>query len=99
MKLNAGSIKDRLAKGIHTARKYAVVLFTLFLIIIYGFLGWRIITLQQAEPDPSLVTAELKTVGVPKIDQDAIDKIEKLQDNSVSVKTLFDDARRNPFQE
>lgn len=97
--LSLGSIKEKAMGTLSVARKYAVVLFLLFFVAIYGFLAWRTLTLSQAEPDPSALTTELQTAGVPKIDQDVLNKIQQLQDNSVSVQTLFDEARSNPFQE
>lgn len=99
MKTSLHSPKDQLAHYLHTLHRYAPLFLFLFLLGIYGFLSWRIITLTQAKPAPSAVSAELKTVGVPKVDEDVVRKMEQLEDNSVSVQALFDDARSNPFQE
>jgi predicted negative regulator of RcsB-dependent stress response len=82
-----------------TARKNAAFIFLIFLLAIYGFLGWRILQLLQAEPDASSVSAKLQTVGVPKVDPDVVQKMEDLKDNNVNVQTFFDNARSNPFQE
>jgi len=67
--------------------------------LIYGFLVWRIGVLSNIQPDPNQVSAKLKTVQVPHVDPVALKKIQDLQDNSVSVQTLFSQARDNPFQE
>ncbi len=93
------SSKVQLLRAVRTARKYTVIIYLVFFLSIYGFLAWRTISLSQVEPDQSAVTAELKTSGVPKIDQEVLNKIQQLQDNSVSVQTLFEEARSNPFQE
>ncbi len=79
--------------------RYIIVVFVLFLVGIYGFLAWRVVALDNTEPDEADITAQLKTAASPKIDEDVVNKIQQLQDNSVSVKALFDEARRNPFQE
>ncbi len=93
------SPKEKLLRAAHTVRRYMVVIFLLFLVSIYGFLAWRVISLNQAEPDTADVSAQLKTASVPHIDTDVVNKIQQLQDNSVSVQSLFDEARQNPFQE
>lgn len=98
-KLSTRAFKDTGVRLLRLGYHYAAVLFLLFLVVIYGFLAWRTLSLSQTEPDQSAVTTELKTAGVPKIDQDVLNKIQQLQDNSVSVQTLFDQARNNPFKE
>jgi cell division protein FtsB len=99
MKLDSITIKASLSRAARAARKYILPMFLVFLLSIYGFLAWRIVVLNQVQPDQSAVATKLKTAGVPRIDQDALDKIQKLQDNSVGVQTLFDKARNSPFQE
>jgi len=99
MKIDPKAIKDSLRVLLAKLHKYSVVLFLVFLVGIYGFLVWQIMSLDKAEPDQSAVSAKLKTAGVPRIDPDVLNKIQQLQDNSVEVQTLFDQARSNPFQE
>jgi hypothetical protein len=99
MKLQASTIKNNLGRAAAVARRYALPIFLVFLLGVYSFLAWRVMTLNQVEPDQSIVAAKLKTAGVPHIDPDALSKIQQLQDNSVEVQSLFDQARSNPFQE
>jgi len=101
MKVTADSTttKQKLARVGAGLRHYIVVIFLLFLLGIYGFLAWRVFTLTSAEPTADEVSAPLKTVNVTPVKQENIQKIEQLQDNSVSVHALFDEARQNPFQE
>jgi len=74
-----------------------IPLFLLLVIGVYGFIAWRISVLQQAQP--SLDTVSSKLQASTHIDQATITKIKQLQDNSVNVKALFNNARNNPFQE
>lgn len=76
---------------------YRVFLFFLAVATLYGFIVWRINVYSNAPASESEVTA--KTTAQPHIDSDTVQKIQSLQDNSVSVQTLFDNARQNPFQE
>ena len=65
----------------------------------YVFLVLRINLLMRSEPSDSDYNDRLKTVQRPKIDQAVLDKIQNLQDQNVSVKSLFKQARDNPFSE
>lgn len=75
------------------------MIFIIALFGIYSFLVFRINALNAQEPSDDDVTAKLKTVQRPKVDQSVIDKIQQLQDNSVDVRSLFNHARDNPFEE
>ncbi len=91
--------KVRIVRYLRVAKKHAPIGLGLFLLAIYGFLFYRIATLTSAEPDPTAVSAGLQTIGIPKVDQNVINKMQQLEDNSVNVQTLFEGARSNPFQE
>lgn len=99
MKQNIQVLKHKLIASLRLLGKYAAVVFVLFFVVIYSFLLWRIITLNQIQPSQSDLDAQLQTAKVPHIDQSVVDKIKQLQDNSVNVQTLFDKARSSPFQE
>lgn len=74
-----------------------VVLFLLLVALVYGFVIWRIDALKNAPPTPSAVDSKLQSTT--HIDQATINKIQQLQNNSVSVQTLFNQARQDPFHE
>lgn len=90
---------SRLKAAARWARKHAPLLFVVFLVAVYGFLLWQARTYIQAEPSQTDIQAQLKTIQVPHIDKSVLAKIQQLQNNSVSVHALFDQARSNPFQE
>ncbi len=73
-----------------TLRRYSALLFIVMLVGIYSFLVFRINSLTQIEPTDDAIAEKLETV---------IDKINQLQDQNIEVKTLFDQARNNPFNE
>ena len=77
--------------------RFRVPLFLLLVVAVYGFVVWRIDVLQTAPPPASAVAAKLQSTT--HIDQATVSKIKQLQDNSVSVRALFNQARQNPFQE
>ncbi len=76
---------------------YKAILFFIFIAAMYGFIVYRISVLSSIAPDTSAVT--VSSTKAPHIDPAVVQKINELQDNSVNVQTLFDQARQNPFQE
>jgi hypothetical protein len=99
MKDNLSEYKDKALKYLNIARRNAAFMFILFLVGIYGFLAWTFLGLYGTQPDETTIQAELKAIGIPKVDTEVAKKMEQLEDNSVSAQTLFDEARKNPFQE
>ena len=79
-------------------RSYSLPLVLVFVAALYGFVLLRVQTLNNTQPSSDAVTSQVKAARVPHIDQDTIQQLQSLQDNSVSVQTLFDQARNNPFQ-
>lgn len=99
MKINTKTILTKLISLLNKLRQYVVFVFIVALLLVYSLLVFRINQLNNQVPNKDDVTAKLKTVQRPKIDQSAIDKIQQLQDNSTNVQSLFNKARDNPFQE
>lgn len=95
------SLKALLAKVTALLPKlqaYSFVTFLLFAALIYGFVLLKINNLRSAEPSDTDVSTQVQAAQIPHIDQNVVKQLESLQDNSVSVQTLFNQARSNPFQ-
>ncbi|MDB5185949.1 MAG: hypothetical protein JWL85_472 [Candidatus Saccharibacteria bacterium] len=84
---------------LNKVKRYVVIIFIGVVVLVYGFLVLRINTFAQTEPTDEAVTERLKAVQRPKIDADALEKIQQLEDQNVEVQTLFKQARDNPFSE
>lgn len=95
--INFGDLVAKLKKQLRQLNKYKAFSFFLVAAVLYGFIIWRINVYSNAPASQSEVSAQ--TTAQPHIDQATIDKIQSLQDNSVSVQSLFDQARQNPFNE
>lgn len=93
------SIKKSLLHILVKVRHYSVFIFTIVIIGLYGYLIFQIGNGSQAEPNESIVTEKLNNVKRIKVDQQAIDKIQRLEEQNVGVKSLFKSARDNPFQD
>lgn len=97
--INLDAIVNNLQATGQKVLRYLGFIFVIVLLGMYSFLVFRINSLTTAEPSEDAIAEKLQTVQRPKIDQASIDKIQQLQDNSVEVKSLFQEARDNPFHE
>lgn len=95
--LNLDTFTKPLGVFVRRANMYKAFIFFLAVAALYGFIIWRVNVFSNAPPSTSEVAAQ--TSAQPRIDKATIDKIQSLQDNSVSVQALFNQARDNPFQE
>lgn len=89
---------DKLVAKLQGLQRYSLVLFIVLIALVYGFVLFRIKTLNDTQPSADAIAAQVKAAQVPHIDEAAIKQLQSLQDNSVNVKTLFNEARSNPFQ-
>jgi len=90
---------EKFADVLPKLKRYLPYLFGLLILVLYGYLLYRVNVLNTAEPAASDVASQSQTATVPKVDPNLVKQLQSLQDNSTSVKSLFNDARNNPFQE
>lgn len=76
---------------------YAGFGFFLLLAAVYAFMILRINVLSNAQPDPSDVSSA--QIVSPHVDTNVASHLESLKDNSVNVKTIYNDSRNDPFNE
>lgn len=99
MNLEVKYISAKIIPALQGLKKYLVFIFVITVLLVYGYLVFHINTLASQQPEEDAVTERLKTVQRPKIDEDALNKIEQLEDQNIQVQTLFQQARDNPFVE
>ncbi len=97
--LSLSTIKSFLRSLKRMLLQYAVVIFTVTILGLYGFLVYQIGVLSQVEPEETAINEQLGRTKRLKIDQASVDKIEQLEDQNIGVQSLFKAARDNPFQE
>jgi hypothetical protein len=102
MKAKKPDLKTLTAKAgasVEKLRRFSLVLFIAFVALLYGFIFFRINSLSNIQPSSESITSQVKAAQVPHIDQATVKQLESLQNNSVNVQALFNEARSNPFQE
>lgn len=97
-KLKRQFISDDWIAKLVQLKRYSIVFFLIFVAILYGMVLLHINSLNTQQPSDQAVSSQVKAANVPHIDQSIVQQIQSLQDNSVSVQSLFDQARNNPFQ-
>lgn len=81
-------------------KKYGRHIFFVALIavlMVYLLIVFRISTLANADPSPD--QEGTISSSIPKVDKNAVNQIQSLEQNNTQIHTLFDQARNNPFQE
>jgi hypothetical protein len=99
MKLSKDDLLKYLNHGLSFGKKYAAFLFIVTFLGIYVYQVNHIGHLIEDEPPQSAVDDKLKPVSQLKIDENSIKQITDLESHNIEVKTLFDQARQNPFTE
>lgn len=99
LELNKRSLSSIAAEGLALFNRYAILLFVLLLSGVYGFVAFKLLTAHNAQPSDQAISAQVQTTATPHVDPKVVEQMQSLQDHSVNVKTLFDQARSNPFQE
>jgi hypothetical protein len=97
--IDTEQLHKHLNKLMTSLMRHVVILFFLILTGLYGFLVWRINILSSAQPSQDDISSAAQNVPKPKISVEVVRKLQGLQDNSVRVQAIFNDARQNPFQE
>lgn len=96
MKLDFNTLPSLILARLAVLKRYRLIIFIVFVVGIYGYLVLQINSATSVEPATSQeVTAAQSS---PKLDPEVVKQLQELQDNSVSVKALFNQARTNPFE-
>jgi hypothetical protein len=91
-------ISEKQLRQLRRLGRYKTIFFLAFVAVLYGIVLLHINSLNGQQPSTQAVNSQVKAANVPHIDQSVVQQIQSLQDNSVSVQSLFDQARNNPFQ-
>ena len=99
MNTDVKNIRPLIFKALAWLRHHSVVISITVVAILYAALVVQINILNRKQPSDTSINEKVQTIKQLKIDQSTANKLKKLENNSSEVKTLFKDARENPFQE
>ncbi len=95
MKIDLKTLPAEVIARLAPLKRYLIPFFAVFVLALYGYLIMQTKNATNVQPSAAKDTAVKPT---PHIDQNVVEQLQQLQDNSVSVQALFNDARTNPFQ-
>ncbi len=98
-KVNVQKTIDQSKDIIRKIYRYKLLIFIVFVAVIYGYSLMRIHSLYNEQPSQNSVAAQNNPLKGSAVDKSVVSQLQALRDNSVNVKTLFDQTRSNPFQE
>lgn len=99
MKLELKDISAKTAPLLEKLKSYMVFMFIIFVLILISFLVFRVNQYSKRQPSELDVTEKLQAIPRPRVDEGVVTRIQNLRDQNVQVKTLFQEARNNPFAE
>jgi predicted PurR-regulated permease PerM len=95
--LKSVKLKTLLQKYSKRFSKHIIFGAIFVVLIAYLVVVLRISVLAKAEPGPD--QQDTITSSIPKIDKNAVNQIQNLEQNNTQIHSLFEQARNNPFQE
>lgn len=78
--------------------RYAVVIFVVSIVAVFAFMTLSIAHYANLEPTQDQTDEQKNSLTKLKLDEKSISKIKELQDQNISIESLFDNGRANPFQ-
>ena len=93
------SLKPLAKKLLKVLRRHLVFGAVMIVLLVYLFMVWHINNLAGQGPSAEDQANALAGANLPKVDKKAIAQIQALAASNTQIKSLFNDARNNPFQE
>lgn len=98
-KIEISALKPYLKKSWQRFSTHASFAAIIVILLTYVLVVWRISSLASAEPSIEDEDAATTATHIPKVNKEAIEQIQALEESNTDIHSLFDQARNNPFQE
>ena len=96
--MNVDVILTKLESAKDYAAKHIVIISIVLIVLLFGFMVVRIYLLSTAEPTQSQVDEKLNSYKTVRLDPQVVSLFRSLEDQNISIESLFDNGRTNPFQ-
>ncbi len=98
LNLNSPTIKNQIVPIKNFVYRYSLILFILFVVVVLGFMTIRISYYSNLEPNEFQIEEKQTLLKPVKLDDNAVSKVNELQEKNITIESLFDNGRANPFQ-
>lgn len=78
--------------------RYAVIIFIIVVAGIFGFMTLQISVYSNAEPTSDQIEEKKNSLSQVKLNDEAAQKIQELEDKNINIESLFNNGRANPFE-
>ncbi len=98
MKKYLNQLKKYFNVGRGLVLRHSFILFVIVFASLAGYLVSRIGYLSRLEPTEAQVTVKISEVKKTSTDTESILKLKELEGRNISIESLFDNGRTNPFE-
>ena len=96
---NLSDLKNQLNKIVQILNKNKLFIFIIVVILTYGYIYLKIETANSISLNSTQIQAITNPLANTRINSQVVQQIQSLQNNSVNVQSLFQNARNNPFND
>jgi hypothetical protein len=98
-KFNLKALEPQLKHLKKVGEKHIVFGAIIVILLTYLFMVFETNKLAAVEPSDEAESSAMQKTQIPKVDKKAIKQIQALEKSNTSVHSLFESARKNPFQD
>lgn len=98
MSINKNELLTKLTPIKNIFVRYSVLIFIVFVVGVFSYMTLRIAHYANLEPNELQIDEKKTSLKVVKLDDAAVAKLKELQDKNISIESLFDNGRENPFE-
>jgi hypothetical protein len=99
MKLDKTYLLDKLAIATAFVKRFRFLLAFLVFSGMYGYIIMQVNAINTREPSAVQISEKATSAPRTKVDEELVEEITSLEEQNVQVKTIFNEARKNPFSE
>lgn len=99
MKLDKTYLLDKLATTTAFVKRFRFLLVFLVFSAMFGYVIMQVNAVTSREPSETEISKKATAAPRTKVDEQLVEEITSLEEQNVQVKTIFNDARKNPFSE
>lgn len=99
MKLDKTYLLQKLSFIITFIKRYRFILAFVVFTSLYAYVLVQVNNITAREPSETAIQAKATAAPKTRVDKELVQQIEQLEEQNVQVKTIFSEARKNPFSE
>ena len=96
--MNKENIVNKLQPVKLFVTRYAVIIFIIVVAGIFGFMALQISIYSSSEPTSDQIDEKKSNLSQVRLNDEAAQKIQELEDKNINIESLFNNGRANPFE-